>query len=311
MQTRQLGSLRISEIGLGCNNFGRRIDEQHTADVVDAAIESGINFFDTADIYGGGDSERFLGRALGERRKQVYVATKFGHHSAPGGGGGKPAYVRKMLDASLQRLGTDYVDLYQMHQPDPGTPIAETLSALDDLVREGKVREIGCSNFSVEQLKEAERETRRGAAELVSVQNHLSLLHREAENGVLHECRRSGLMFIPYFPLESGLLTGKYRKNKPVPKGTRLGTGKNSLLSDENLDLVEQLVRYAESKGHTLLELAFGWLLAHDKVASVIAGATRPEQARANAAAGEAWRLTPAEMEEVGKLVEAARSPEP
>ncbi len=305
MQTRSIGSLQVSEVGLGCNNFGRRLDAARTADVVDAALAGGINFFDTADIYGGGDSERFLGKALGERRSRVVIATKFGHRTAPEGGGGRPEYLRRMLEASLQRLGTDYVDLYQLHQPDPETPIADTLGALDELVRAGKVREIGCSNFSVAQLHEAERETKRGAAALASVQNEFSLLHPDATD-VLQECRRSGMAFLPYFPLENGLLTGKYRRGEAVPAGTRIANGKQQLLREENLDRVERFVEYAESKGHTLLELAFGWLLAHDRLASVIAGATRPEQVRANAAAGEAWRLTAAEMEEVGGLVDSA-----
>ncbi len=307
MRNRTIGSLRVSEVGLGCNNFGRRLDQRQTTLVVDAALESGIDFFDTADTYGSGDSERFLGKALGDRRLQVAVATKFGYPSAAEGGGGRPEYVKRMLDASLKRLGTDYVDLYQMHKPDPDTPIADTLGALDELVRAGKVREIGCSNVSLEELKEAERETRRSAAAFASVQNEFSLLHRDPEDGVLQECRRSGMSFLPYFPLENGLLTGKYRKGDPAPDGARLATGRKQLLSEENLDLVERLIAFAEARNHTVLELAFGWLLAHEPVASVIAGATRPEQVRANVAAGQAWELTPAEMEEVGELVVVGR----
>ncbi len=307
MKTRTLGSLRVSEVGLGCNNFGRRLDQRGTTLVVNAAVESGIDFFDTADTYGGGDSERFLGKALGERRLQVVVATKFGFPTAAEGGGGRPEYVKRMLHASLKRLGTDYVDLYQMHKPDPDTPIADTLGALDELVRAGKVREIGCSNFSVEQLQDAERETKRGAAAFVSVQNEFSLLHRDPEDSVLPECRRTGMAFLPYFPLENGLLTGKYRRGDPAPEGTRLATGRKQLLSEENFDVVERLAAYAEARNHTVLELAFGWLLAHEPLASVIAGATKAEQVRANAAAGQAWELTPAELEELGDLVVVSR----
>ena len=208
MQTRRIGSLEVSVVGLGCNNFGRRIDAGATAAVVHAALDAGVTLFDTADIYGNGKSEEFLGRALGPRRKDIVLATKFGGPMDERRRGARPDYVRRAVEDSLRRLGTDRIDLYQLHQPDTETPIGDTLGALDELVRAGKVREIGCSNFSVEQLRDAERAARPGAARFVSVQNEYSLLHRDPEGGVLAECERQGLAFIPYFPLASGLLTG-------------------------------------------------------------------------------------------------------
>src|SRR5690348_6805153 len=300
MQTRKIGSLQVSVVGLGCNNFGWRIDAAASAKVIDAAIESGVTFFDTADRYGKGQSEDFLGRALGRRRDEIILATKFGMEMEKGQLGASPKYVREATDASLRRLRTDRIDLYQLHQPDSKTPIADTLGALDELVRAGKVREIGCSNFSVEQLRDANQARRPGRAQFVSVQNEYSLMHREPEADVLPECERTGLAFIPYFPLASGLLTGKYRRGKPVPKGTRLSEGSDSL-SDENLSIVEELVHFAGSRKRTLLELAFAWLLAHPAVTSVIAGATKPEQVRANAAAGD-WKLTAEERAAVNAL---------
>src|SRR6266550_7736336 len=217
MQTRNIGSLEVSVIGLGCNNFGWRIDANASAEVVDAAITSGINFFDTADRYGNGSSEEFLGRALEGRRDQVVIATKFGMEMGKDQQGASPKYVRRAIEASLQRLRTDRVDLYQLHQPDPRTPIADTLSTLDELVRSGKVREIGCSNFSVAQIREAAGAAGTGGAHFVSVQNEFSLFHREPEkNGVLAECEARGMAFLPYFPLASGLLTGKYRRGKKL-----------------------------------------------------------------------------------------------
>jgi aryl-alcohol dehydrogenase-like predicted oxidoreductase len=301
MDKRRIGSLEASVIGLGCNNFGSRVDAAGAARVVDAALEAGINHFDTADLYGEGASEEYLGRALAGRREGAIIATKFGHERSKFGRGADPAHVRRALEGSLRRLRTDHVDLYWQHQPDPDTPIGDTLAALGELVREGKVREIGCSNFSAQLLRDAD-EAARGGPRFVAVQNEYSLLHREPEREVLPECERLGLAFVPYFPLASGLLTGKYRRGRPVPEGTRLSGGRYAeLLSDRNLAVVEELVRFAESRGHTLLELAFSWLLAHDVVASVIAGATRPEQVRANAAAAS-WRLTPEELAEVDAI---------
>ena len=303
METRRIGALEVSVVGLGCNNFGGRLDAAATASVVDAALDAGINFLDTADIYGRTMSEEYLGRALAGRRDRVVLATKFGMMVDAERHGARPEYVRRALDDSLRRLGTDYVDLYQLHRPDDTVPIADTLGALDDAVKAGKVREIGCSNFSVDQLREAEAAVRPGGARFVSVQNEYSLFHREPEEGVLAECQRQGIAFLPYFPLASGLLTGKYRRGQPMPQGTRLTEGRfSSELSDRNLAKVEALVAFAEARGHTLLELAFSWLLAHDPVVSVIAGATRAEQVHANAAAA-GWRLTTEELAEVDRIM--------
>ena len=304
MHTRAIGSLRVSIVGLGCNNFGRRIDEAATKAVVDAALDAGITLFDTADIYGGGLSEEYLGRALGPRRDRIVLASKFGMAMPGREASASPAYVRTAIEDSLRRLGTDRIDLYQLHQPDGNTPIGDTLEALDALKRAGKVREIGCSNFSVEQLGEARDAVRAAAARFVSVQNEYSLIHRDPERGVLEACERQGLAFIPYFPLASGLLSGKYRKGRAVPAGTRLSDGARGkeLLTERHLDMVEALVAFAEARGRTLLELAVSWLLSCPVVASVIAGATRPEQVRANAAAG-AWSMTGAERAEIDAIV--------
>jgi aryl-alcohol dehydrogenase-like predicted oxidoreductase len=307
MDRRRIGSLDVSVVGLGCNNFGWRLNAGATERVVHDALEAGIDFFDTADIYGTGQSEEYLGRALGRKRSQVVLASKFGMKMDEHRKGAKPEYVRQALDDSLRRLGTDTVDLYQLHQPDPDVPIADTLAVLDEAVKAGKVREIGCSNFSAEQLREAEAATRSGAARFVSVQNEYSLFHREPERGVLAECERQGIAFIPYFPLASGLLTGKYRKGQPLPKGTRIKPGQGrfaALLSDDSLDRVERLVAFAESRGRTLLELAFAWLLARPVVASVIAGATSPQQVRANAGAA-GWQLTAEDLAEIDRIVPA------
>lgn len=299
MEKRKIGSLDVSVVGLGCNNFGGRLDESATARVVHAALDAGVNFFDTADIYGGTRSEVFVGRALAGRRHEAVIATKFGMKVDEEKKGAKPDYVRRAAEDSLRRLNVEVIDLYQLHEPDPGTPIGDTLAAMDALVKEGKVREIGCSNFSADQLKEAEAAVQSGAARFVSVQNHYSLLHREPEKAVLAECAREGMAFLPFFPLAMGLLTGKYRKDAPHPEGTRIGEG-SDWLTDENLDKVEKLIAFAEARDHTILDLAFSWLLAHPTVASVIAGATSPEQVRANvAAAGR--RLTDADVSEISQ----------
>ncbi|HZE07381.1 MAG TPA: aldo/keto reductase [Gemmatimonadaceae bacterium] len=309
MQTRRIGTLEVSVIGVGCNNFGQRIDDERTREVIDAAIDSGINFFDTADMYANGKSEQLLGRFLGKRRRDVVVATKFGNDMPGQGRGARPEYVKQALDASLKRLGTDYVDLYQQHVPDPDVPIAETLGALDEMVKAGKVREIGCSNFSAEQLRDAQRasDARKGSAHFVSVQNEYSLLHREPEEEVLGECTRQGLAFLPFFPLKSGLLTGKYRKGTPIPPDTRIAKYERykKLLTEENLEKVEALAEFAESKHRTLLELAFSWLLTRKSVASVIAGASSADQVRKNVSAAD-WDLSPSELDEVDLLLRAA-----
>lgn len=306
LPTRRIGSLEVSVVGLGCNNFGGRIDEARTAEVVSAALEEGITFFDTADIYGGTLSEELLGRALGNHRDDVVVATKFGMAVDAERKGAKPDYVVRALEDSLRRLGTDHVDLYQLHQPDPETPISDTLEALDQLVRSGKVREIGCSNFSATQIREARDAPAEGAAHFVSVQNEYSLLHRQPELEVIPECERSGLAFIPYYPLASGLLTGKYRRGEPPPRGSRLAGATmgqaGGPLSDDRISTVEALATFASRKGHGVLELAIAWLLARPTVASVIAGATSAEQVRANVAAA-GWVLGDAQLEEVDRIV--------
>jgi aryl-alcohol dehydrogenase-like predicted oxidoreductase len=309
MKKRSIASLDVSIVGVGCNNFGSRIDETGTRDVIDTAMEVGINFFDTADMYGNGRSEELLGKILGKRRSQVIIATKFGNEMPGQGSGARPEYIRTAVDASLARLSTDYIDLYQQHVPDPAVPIADTLGALDELVRAGKVREIGCSNFSSAQLREAaDASEANGFARFASVQNEYSLLAREPEDeGVLAECDRQGLAFLPYFPLKSGLLTGKYRRGAPIPENTRVAKNERyrQLLTDENLDKVDALRTFAESHQHSLLELAFSWLLAHPEVASVIAGASNGDQVRANASAA-AWHLAGPELAQIDEALRAA-----
>ncbi|MGE5927694.1 MAG: aldo/keto reductase [Gemmatimonadota bacterium] len=309
MQTRTVGSLDATVVGLGCNNFGTRIDADAAASVVRAALETGVRFFDTADIYGGGRSEEFLGRALGGRRREAVIATKFGKPMPDGSRGARPAYVRSAAEASLRRLGTDVIDLYQLHEPDPSVPVAETLGALQDLVAAGKVREIGCSNVSAAEMGDADDTALANrTARFVSVQNEYSLLDRGAEEGVLPECRRRGIAFLPYYPLASGLLTGKYRTGAPAPEGSRLSGGRYAgELSDDNLRAVDALRAFAESRGRSLLELAFGWLLSHPVVASVIAGATRPGQVEANAAAA-GWKLGEEELAAVDRIVPRRRA---
>lgn len=303
MEKRNIGSLQVSAVGLGCNNFGWLQDEAASKQVIDAAIEAGINFFDTADIYGGTQSEEILGRALKGRRDKIVLATKFGMQLDEQRKGAKPDYVRRAVEDSLRRLQTDYIDLYQLHTPDAEVPIADTLGALNELVKAGKVREIGCSNFSAEQLKEAKTAAGAGAR-FVSVQNQYSLLHREPEQSVLPACEQLGLAFLPYFPLASGLLTGKYRKSQPIPAGSRIDAEAyfKDMLSDANLERVEKLIAFAEARGHSILELAFSWLLSHKAVASVIAGATKPQQIQANVKAA-GWKLSAAELQEIDGLL--------
>jgi len=308
MQMRRLGTsgLKVSEVGLGCNNFGMRIDQAATKAVVDAALEAGINFFDTADIYGGTRSEEFLGKALGKRRGEVVLATKFGMRIGDDEAkkGGSRRWIMRAVEDSLRRLGTDWIDLYQFHAPDPDTPIDETLRALDDLVTQGKVRYIGNSNFTGWQIADADW-TAAGSTRFVSAQNQYSLIERKVEFEVLPACEHFGLGFLPFFPLASGLLSGKYRRGEKPPEGTRLaawGARGAAAMSDRNFDKVEKLTAWAEERGHSLLELAFAWLLGHPVVSSVIAGATSPEQVKANAATA-AWALTGDEVAEISKLV--------
>jgi len=309
MEYRRLGSsgLKVSEVGLGCNNFGMRIDQAATDAVVWACLDAGVTFFDTADVYGGQKSETMLGEALKGKRHEVVLATKFASPMgpAPDQRGGSRRYVMSAVEASLKRLNTDYIDLYQMHSPDKDTPIEETLGALDDLVTQGKVRYIGNSNFTGWQIADADWIARtEHMNRFVSAQNNYSLLERKVEFEVNPACERFGLGMLPFFPLASGLLTGKYRRGEAAPEGTRLaawGARGQAALSDKNFDKLEALSGYAEARGHDLLELAFAWLLGQGVVSSVIAGATRPEQVKANAAAA-GWKLTPQEVAEVSEL---------
>lgn len=294
MEHRLLGhsGLKVSAVGLGCNNFGMTIDERQTKTVVDAALDHGITLFDTADIYGGkGQSEIFLGKALGKRRCDALIATKFG--SAMGDGpyatGGSRRYIMRAVEDSLRRLKTDYIDLYQIHKPDPDTPIEETLSALDDLVRSGKVRYIGCSNFSGWQLVESQwTASVSGLQPFISAQNRYSLLSREIELDLTDPAEKYGVGILPFFPLESGLLTGKYKRDRKPPKGTRWhawqgrGAMTDAFWSDDKFAQVERLQGLCDEDGVELLDLAFGWLLANPSVSSVIAGATKPAQIKKN-----------------------------
>jgi aryl-alcohol dehydrogenase-like predicted oxidoreductase len=288
METRALGSLRVSVVGVGCNNFGSRLDQAATTAVVHGALEAGVTLFDTADIYGGTKSEQMLGVALGARRDEVIIASKFGMPIDDTHFGASPAYVRSACEDSLRRLGTDHIDLYQLHYPDDTVPVADTLGALRELVDAGKVREIGCSNLNVSQLREAKAAAGDGPA-FVSVQNQYSLLEREPErDGVLEACTDLGLGFLPFYPLANGLLTGKVRPGEPIPEGSRLAKmsaeRSQHWLGDDLQSKVAALLNYAESIDVPILSLAFSWLLSHDAVASVIAGASNADQVRANVA---------------------------
>lgn len=315
MLYRPLGrsGLMVSAVGIGCNNFGRADTMTETQDgttsVVDAALDSGVNFFDTADVYGKrpGLSEELLGRALAGRRDDVVVATKFGHATLDGGidqpsARGSRRYVRRAVEASLRRLDTEWIDLYQLHTPDPITPIDETLSVLDDLITEGKVRYIGHSNLSGWQIAEADYEAVLGShPRFISAQNEFSLIVRDAEREVLPAARRFGLGFLPFFPLYNGLFTGKFSRDGG-PADSRIMRIRRHLLDDAPWDAIEALESFAETRGRTLLEVTFGWLLAQPSLASVIAGATSPAQIRENAAAGVAWMPTPDEVAEIDRL---------
>ncbi len=310
MELRNLGrsGLRVSAIGLGCNNFGGRIDLEASRKVVHKALDLGITLFDTADIYGErGGSETCLGRILGERRKDIVLASKFGMPMDEAGTlkGGSRHYIMNAVEASLKRLNTDWIDLYQIHQPDPLTPIEETLRALDDLVRAGKVRYIGCSNLPGWQVVEAEWTARaNGLNAFISCQDEYSLLVRGIEAELVPAMTRYGLGLLPYFPLASGLLTGKYRAGAALPEGTRLANTerlRDRFATDANWPRVQKLEAFAATRGKSLLALAFSWLLARPGVASVIAGATRPEQVEQNAAAG-GWTLTAGEIAEIDRI---------
>ena len=311
MEFRSVGrsGLQVSLAGLGCNNFGGRIDEDASRAVVAAALDAGITLFDTADVYGGSLSEEYLGRALGSHRDDVVVATKFAMPMGEGpySAGGSRRYVMRAVEASLRRLGTDYIDLYQMHAPDPTTPVEETLAALTDLVHDGKVRYLGSSNFGGWQIADAEWTSRtRGFDRFVSAQNEWSLLRRNVEREVVPASERFGVSLLPYFPLAGGALTGKYRRGEPAPAGTRHAGDRGARwLTEANFSRIEALSSFATEHGHTVGELALAWLSSQRVVCSVIAGATRPEQVRDNVAAVE-WRLTRDERRSVDAVLAAA-----
>ena len=310
MEHRSIGPLSVSVVGLGCNNFGGRMTDQGDVDaVVGAALDARVNYFDTAELYGGkGVSEQMLGAALASRRDEAIIATKWGHqvNHPDGGPRADRATIRAKLEASLDRLGVDVIDHYQLHQPDPATPVVETLGVLQELIDEGKVRAIGCSNFSAEQLDEMVAvAAENGVTPFHSVQNRYSVLTRTPEtDGVLDACGRHGVAFVPFFPLESGLLTGKVRRGQDIPEGTRLANpgAAERFLDDDKIDRAEKLIEYAGDEGHSVLELAFSWLVAQPNVVSVIAGATRPEQIRSNAGA-VGWQLSPDQLAAIGAVV--------
>jgi aryl-alcohol dehydrogenase-like predicted oxidoreductase len=318
MQTRKLGKsgIEVSIVGLGTNNFGDRIDLDATRKVLYAALDLGVTLIDTAESYGkvSGASEDFIGQLLGDRRKDVVLATKFGLRNTPSKEpvGGTRAYVMQAVDESLKRLRTDWIDIYQMHRPDPATPIEETLRALDDLVKAGKVRAIGCSNFSGKQVEEAMQCGQAiGTTPFVAVQDQYSLLARGIERDLLPAMQRYELGLLPYFPLASGLLTGKYKPGATMPQGSRLSYSDRHIerfVTDKNWKMVEELQRFCDARGHEMLELAFGWLLGSPAVASVIAGATRPEQLQQNVQA-TGWTLSAAERAEVGRITDGAVDP--
>ena len=304
---KQIGTLAVPAVGIGCNNFGQLLDQSRTDDVVAAALDAGVAYFDTAAAYAGGQSEVLLGRALGPRRDKAIIATKWGHTSGlrPGERGGDPARIRASLEASLKRLGTDWIDHYQMHRPDPATPIAETLGCLEELKAEGKIREIGCTHFTAAQLRQSHAADR--LAGWPSIQNQYSMLTRTPEtDGVLDACRELGVAFIPYFPLEAGLLTGKYTSVDAPPDGSRLkavGAERAAqFLTADNLAVVRRLEAWTADHGRTILELAMSWLATNPPVSTIIAGATTPAQVNANAAAA-GWALTGSQRSELAALL--------
>ena len=307
METRRIGSLDVSVVGLGCNNFGNRIDDERTREVIEAALEAGITLFDTADVYGGGRSEELIGEWIAGRRDRVVIATKFGMPLDEERQGASPEHVRRACEDSLRRLRTDHIDLYQLHRPDPQVPVEETLGALGELVEAGKVREIGHSNLSGAQIEAAEQAAGNGPR-FVCAQNRWSLLDREAEAEVLPAVERNGLAFLPFYPLASGLLTGKYRADREPEPSWRIARQpaerRAEQLSQERLRRMEVLRGFAEERGHNLLELAFSWLASHGVVASVIAGATRAEQIQSNVDA-LGWRLEPDELREIDRITGA------
>jgi len=312
VETRRLGVAgpEVSIIGLGCNNFGMRLDERETRAVVHAALDAEITHFDTAEVYGGGQSEAFLGEALGNRRSNVVIATKFAPR--PIGEPYRPGLLRRRVlegcETSLRRLGTDHIDLYYQHRPDPEAPVEEALQALSELVAMGKVSHVACSNFGAEQIDEASRVSAEHLlAKFVTCQIHWNLLARDVEKEIVPAIRRQEMGIVPYFPLESGLLTGKYRQGEEFPPGSRLAAWPRfaALATEENLAYLRELTEFAEERGYSLLELAFAWLATQDGVASIIAGATTPEQVLANVKAGGAWRLSAEDLSGIPPMKQA------
>jgi aryl-alcohol dehydrogenase-like predicted oxidoreductase len=310
MEFRNLGNsgLQVSLAGLGCNNFGMRIDAEQTRAVVHKALDEGITFFDTANIYGGaGKSEEMLGKALGNRRHEIILASKAGMAMGEGpyNHGGSRRHLIASCEASLRRLGTDYLDLYQIHTPDPSTPEQETLETFDDLVRSGKVRYIGCSNYAGWQLVDAIGIAReRGLASYISAQNQYNLLDRSIERELIPACRHFNVGILPFFPLASGFLTGKYRPATEPPKGTRFASIPrlaNQVLNEGNFAILRQLEDFASARGHTMLELAVSWLAAQPQISSVICGATRPEQVSENVKA-VSWKISGEELAEIDRI---------
>lgn len=309
MEYRRLGNsgLKVSLAGLGCNNFGWRCDEQQSALVVHKALDLGVNFFDTSNTYGRGLSEEYLGRALAGRRSEVIIATKVGSRVGEGPlqSGASRRHIMQQVEGSLRRLATDHIDLYQIHFPDESTPAEETMRALDDLVRQGKVRYVGCSNYAAWQVVESQLIAKaHGLTPFVSAQNRYNLMERRIEKDLVPVCDKYGLGILPYFPLASGFLTGKYRRGEPLPEGTRLAAVApiaGDVLTEQNFDMLEKLEAFAQARGRPLVDLALGWLASHPYISSVIAGATRPEQVEQNVNA-VSWRLTDAELAEIDAL---------
>lgn len=311
MEFRTLGAaekpdLKVSVVGLGCNAFGGRCDLAATRAVIHAALDAGITLFDTADTYGGGGvSEEYIGKVLGPRRKDIVLATKFGLAVFGGAGGAAPGYIESSIDGSLKRLGTDYIDLYQLHAPDPDTPVAETLETLDGLVRRGKIRAFGCSNLGGGELEVALATSEaKGFGAFITAQNPYSVMQRDIEADLVPVCKAHGIGILPYYPLARGLLTGKYRRGQPPPEGSRLAAGGRrgvGGLTDGNFDVVERLESFAAGHGRSLLELAISWLVANACVVSVIAGATKAEQVGRNVKAA-GWRLTDQELAEIDAI---------
>jgi aryl-alcohol dehydrogenase-like predicted oxidoreductase len=306
MDKRYIGGndgLDVSLIGLGCNAFGRRVDEKGTHTVMDAAIDAGIDFFDTAETYGDGNSEIFMGSGLKGKRDKIFLATKFGFDTShvDGKNKGSPENIRFALDQSLKKLQTDWIDLYQMHRPDPDTPVGETMGALEDLVTAGKIRYYGCSNFTGAEMRDAVDEAKRvGLKGFVTAQNAWNVLERDIEADLIPVCEPNGIGLLPYYPIARGMLTGKYRRNATAPAGSRLAGDAN--LANADFDLLERLESYARDHGYDLLTLAISWLAAQPSIASIISGASRPEQLAANAAAAR-WPLLPKNLQEIDTIL--------